>query len=179
MVNNTKVFTCPNCARNLFEVGVTRCSKGSHTITSVDFNDNVTTVHDTRINSSSEDWIKCNHCHTGMDIEIYQLNQVLIGKVTEALIKVRCGIACKPVFKCPKCEKNIFTHGFIEVLYGGTARSEITMHTDGYDMGDVDVVEFDEQWTECASCSERIDMDAIDLINYHEGECSFKDIEDI
>ena len=111
-----------------------------------------------------------------MDIEIYQLNDVFVGKVTEELMKIQCGISCKPIFECPGCKKDIFKHGFVEVLYGGTTRSEITMCSDGYDMGDPDVVEFDEQWVECSSCDKRIDIDAINLINYYEGECTLSDI---
>ena len=176
MANIQKIFRCPNCGKNIFDVGVTRCTKGSHTVTVVDFDNDITTIHETIINSSSEDWIKCNHCHNGINIEIYQLNEVLTGKVTEELMKVRCGISCKPIFECPGCKKDIFKEGFREVLYGGIASSEITMCSDGYDTEDADVTDFTEQWSECSSCGERINIDAIDLINYYEGECTLSDI---
>lgn len=176
MTNIKKVFRCPSCGKNLFDVGVTRCTTGSRTVTVVDFNNDITIVHNTRINSSSEEWVKCNHCHNGMDIEIYQLNEVLTGEITEELMKIQCGISCKPVFECPGCKKDIFKEGFREILYGGIASSEITMCSDGYDTKDADIVDFTEQWSECSSCGERININAIDLINYYEGECTLEDI---
>ena len=92
-------------------------------------------------------------------------------------MKIRCGIESKPVYNCPKCGEDIFRKGFVEVLYGGTARSEITMCSDGYETGETDIVEFDEQWCECSSCDVRIDRNGIDLINYYEGEYSLEDLE--
>ena len=179
MTDIKPIFICPECGKNLFDVGVTRCSKDSQTTMHVDFNDGVTTAHKTRILNSSEDWVQCNNCHNGMDIEIYQLDEVLTGEVSEKLMKIRCGMECKPVYNCPKCGEDIFREGFVEVLYGGTSRSEVTMCSDGYDIGDADVVDFDGQWYECSSCDARIDINCIDLINYYEGEHSLDDLEDL
>ena len=175
MTNIQKIFRCPSCGRDIFDVGVTLCTTGSTTSKDVDFDD-IVTVNKTIILSSEFSWTKCNNCHNAINIDIEQIVDVFTGAITEELMKIQCGISCKPIFECPGCKKDIFKEGFREVLYGGTASSEIIMCSNGYDTEDVDVTDFTEQWSECSSCGERINIDAIDLINYYEGECTLEDI---
>ena len=91
-------------------------------------------------------------------------------------MKIQCKIIQRPVFRCPKCRVDIFKANFYECTQGGTSKAEIILHSDGYDTEPTGIENFTDQWSECGHCGARIDIDAINLINYYEGECSLEDI---
>ena len=177
MNSEQPIFTCPSCSKNLFDVGVTECATEAHITTVIDWSKHGhLDEHQTQINSAENKWVKCNNCHNGISIDVDQLDAVFSGRSTEEQMKIQCKIIQRPVFRCPQCRVDIFKTGFNEVTYGGTTKSEITLCSDGYDSEPAEVSNFTEQWSECGNCGARIDINAIDLINYYEGECSLEDI---
>ena len=177
MANEHPIFTCPHCNENLFGVGVTECATGAYISTVVDFKQaHINTHYDTQINSAEHQWIKCNSCHNSIDITADQLDAVFSGRVTEEQMKVQCKIIQRPVFRCPECRFDIFKANFYECTEGGTSKTEIILCSDGYDTEPADITNFAEQWSECRHCGARINIDAINLINYYEGKCSLEGI---
>lgn len=176
MTDKQPVFTCPICGKNVFDVGITECATGADISTVVMFGTLPPFQQEPEITSAEHRWAKCNNCHNSIDIDVDQLDAVFSGRCTEEQMKIQCKIIQRPVFKCPQCRVDIFKAGFREVQCGGTARSEITLCSDGYDVEPAEISNFTEQWSECNNCGARIDIDAINLINYYEGECSLKDI---
>ena len=60
--------------------------------------------------------------------------------------------------------------------YGGTAQSEIVFQSENHYVEPAEITNITEQWSECGNCGTRIDIDAINLIDYYKGECSLEDI---
>lgn len=171
------IFTCPSCGKNVFDVGITECATGADISTVIDFKQAHLNAHETQIGSAEHQWVKCDNCHNNIkNMTVNRLDDVFSGRYTEEQMKIQCKIVQRPVLKCPQCRVDIFKAGFNEVTYGGTTKLEITLCSDGYDTEPAEVSNFTEQWSECGNCGARIDIDAIDLINFYEGECTYNDI---
>lgn len=91
-------------------------------------------------------------------------------------MKTQCKIIQRPILKCPQCRVDIFKAGINKVTKGGSSHALITFGSTGKIIGDTCTEDITEQWSECNNCGARIDIDAIDLINYYEGECTYNDI---
>jgi hypothetical protein len=177
MTDEQPVFTCPSCGKNIFDVGVTECATGADISTVIDWSKHGhLDEQQTSINSQDFKWVKCNSCHNGINIDVDQLDAVFSGRCTEEQMKIQCKIIQRPVFLCPSCKLDVFKEGIYEVTLGGTAKAEITFCSDGADASNVMISDITDQWSECSNCGARIDIDATDLINYYEGECSLEDI---
>ena len=175
-VMNTEqpVFTCPSCGKNVFDVGVTECATGADISTVIRFNESNRTPY---IATAEHRWIKCDNCHNSIkNMTVNRLDAVFSGNYTEEQMKTKCGIIQRPVFLCPSCKLNLFKEGIYEVTRGGISKAQITFCSDGTDASDVMISDITEQWSECSNCGARIDIDAINLIDYYEGECSLEDI---
>lgn len=176
MTDEQPIFTCPSCGKNVFDVGVTECATNADISTVVDFKQAHLNVHETQINSQEHQWVKCNNCHNGIEIDADQLDAVFSGRCTEEQMKIQCKIIQRPVFECPSCKINIFKVGIYKVTHGGTTKTGIDFCSDGINASDVIISDITDQWSKCGLCGARIDIDAIDLIKYYEGECTYNDI---
>ena len=171
------IFTCPHCSENLFEVGVVEFISNANISTVIDFNQGHMSAHETQLDGPNDGkQIQCRNCKNVIDVNSDQLDAVFSGRCTEEQMKIQCKILHHPTLICKLCKMDIFKFGLYEVTEGGTAKTKITFHTDGHDIDETKITNISGQWSECANCHASIDVNAIDLINYYEGECSLEDI---
>jgi len=171
------VFTCPECGKNLFEVGVTEHTNGADVTVVMTFKDAKLNDSDYVIDARREQYIECNKCHARIDIDSDYLLSVFEGRRTQEEVKIECNISERPKFPCLHCKENLFEKGFDECLYGGTATSQI-IFDDEVKTAPALISDYTEQWVECNNCGSRIDIDAMVLINFYNGICTREHIEE-
>ena len=179
MTNEQPIFTCPHCSENLFDVGITEFVSNANISTMIDFKQGHLNAHETQLEGPNDGkQIQCRSCKNVIDMDSDQLDAVFSGRNTEEEMKVRCRIIPRPIFRCPKCKTDVFKSGIHKITTGSNTSTEITFCSDGIDyyIDPSDIKEIKNQWSECGKCSAQIDINASDLINYYEGECSLEDI---
>ena len=170
-------FTCPHCSKNLFEVGVVEFVSNTNISTVIGFNQGHMNNYDTQLEGpNNRKQIQCRSCKCVIDMDSDQLDAVFSGRCTEEQMKIQCKILHNPILICKLCKMDIFKSGFYEVSEGGTAKTKITFSTDSHDIDETKITNISGQWSECANCHASIDVNASDLINYYEGECSLEDL---
>ena len=178
MKDKIPIFTCPECGKNLFEVGVTEHTNNADISTSLIFEPGKLITGETIVESNTTRMIRCNHCHSDLNMDSDYLLNVFEGQKTEKEVKILCKMIDKPIYECPHCKVNIFKKGFIEITIGGLSECHVTFDEGGADYGETCINNPSEQYIRCAACETDIQVAQEWLVSFYDGSCTLDEIID-